>query len=108
MLRVKFGPLTIGCKLGPYTINFDVSDPENCTSTYNLTVSGKNTKPVFDPKPPVIDDFTLPVNELKVINITEVIDNENSTLYLTCWRVLVGMEPTVGLISSQVKVDSAT
>jgi hypothetical protein len=40
MIQVKFSPLTIDCKLGPYTIKFDVSDPDGCATTYTITLTG--------------------------------------------------------------------
>ena len=106
---MNFGPLTLGCKLGPYTIEFNVSDPDNCTTTYTLTLTGKNTKPKFDPLlPPAIADFTQAINELKTFEIKEIEDNENSTLTLTCWKMLVGAETTIGLIKNERKVDPVT
>jgi len=104
---VNFGPLTLGCKLGPYTIEFNVSDPDNCTTNYTLTVTGKNTKPVFDPSPN-ITDFTLAVNELETFDIKDIKDNENSTLTLTCWKMLSWNESSIGLITNERKVDSVT
>ena len=102
--------MTLGCKLGPYTIEFNVSDPDNCTTTYTLTLTGKNTKPKFDPSLPAIanSEFTQAINDLSTFEIKEIKDNENSTLTLTCWKMLVGAETTIGLIKNERKVDPAT
>jgi hypothetical protein len=109
VIRVKFDPLFLDCKLGPYTIKFDLSDPDGCFTTYTYTLTGKNTKPMFDPSPPVISDLSLAINQLFTIDIKEVKDNENSTLTLTCLRMLGGADnTTTGLITNEWKVDADT
>jgi hypothetical protein len=59
VIRVNFSQSSLACKFGPYTIKFDVSDPDGCASTYAIKVTG--TRPVFSPKPEIAE-FTLSIS----------------------------------------------